>query len=135
MHQLPPKTVLSAISAAVEAANRESIDIVVSIVDTSGHPVGSLAMPDSFLASNEYAFWKAWTAASFKMSTPDFSSMLDKQDQHVRDGLLSHDKVTALPGGLPIFKGNLLIGAIGVSGGTAAQDETCAAAALTIFNT
>ena len=39
-------------------------------------------------------------------------------------------RFTAMPGGLPAMAGNEVIGAIGISGGEAAQDVRCAEAAL-----
>ncbi|MGI9334943.1 MAG: GlcG/HbpS family heme-binding protein [Gammaproteobacteria bacterium] len=45
-------------------------------------------------------------------------------------GLAHVDDVMAFPGGLPIKAGDVLVGAIGVSGATGDQDEECAQAGL-----
>lgn len=133
MEKLPLELILPAMNAAIEKAQQEGISIAISITYASGRPAGSLAMPDAFLASGEYAYWKAWTAASFKLASASFRSMLSELDDLTREGLLAHDKVTALPGGLPIFKDSILIGAVGVSGGSGEQDDACAEAARACF--
>jgi uncharacterized protein GlcG (DUF336 family) len=40
------------------------------------------------------------------------------------------DRIISFPGGIPIFIGDQLVGAIGVSGATGDQDEECAKAGL-----
>ncbi|MEQ8936017.1 MAG: heme-binding protein [Amphiplicatus sp.] len=122
-----------ALLVAAEAAIAFNARISVAIVNSSGVMFGFLRMPGSFLASVDYAQWKAWTAASFDTSTADFASLLKKFEPHVRDGLIAHPKVTALPGGVPIRKEERLIGAIGVSGGSGEQDEEIAQAAVAAF--
>lgn len=119
---------------ATREAERQVAKISVAIVNTSGVLMGFLKMPGSFLATVEYAHWKAWTSASFDMSSQGFSQLVENLDPLTRDGLLAHPKATPLPGGFPIHKGNRLIGAIGVSGGSAEQDEAIAQAALTAFD-
>jgi uncharacterized protein GlcG (DUF336 family) len=42
----------------------------------------------------------------------------------------SDGRIVVYAGGLPVFASDALAGAIGVSGGTGAQDEACARAAL-----
>ena len=124
----------AAMGLAAEEAERQGVDVVIAIVNASGILSGFVRMPGGFLASVDYAQWKAWTAASFDMTSRDFGRLLDEMDQNARDGLLAHPKATALPGGFPIRKGGRCIGAIGVSGGSGEQDETIAKAGLHAFN-
>ena len=122
-----------AMANATHAAGEANVSVVVAIVDTSGVLAGLVRMPGSFLASVDYAQWKAWTAASFDMSTAEFASFLDGIDPQVREGLLKHRNVTSLSGGFPIRRSGRLIGALGVSGGNAEQDEAIAKAGLGAF--
>lgn len=133
MSEFTTVKIISALEAAVKAAQGEGIHITVSIVNASGRCVGSIAMSESFLASVDYAFWKAWTSASFKMSTIDFAAMLKKSGPNIREGLLAHENVTLLPGGFPASRNGCLMGAIGVSGGNAQQDEAYARAGLVVL--
>ncbi|MEQ9662779.1 MAG: heme-binding protein [Parasphingopyxis sp.] len=129
MSGLDQRKIAAALSAAVAAAEGEEAKIVVALVDRGGNLCGLLHMPSAFLASRDYAEWKAWTAASFALATTGLAAMLDSQEAHVREGLLAHPKVTALPGGIPLHRDGVLIGAVGVSGGSGEQDVRIAEAA------
>jgi uncharacterized protein GlcG (DUF336 family) len=48
--------------------------------------------------------------------------------------VITLDHITAVQGGLPILLDGKVIGAIGASGGTSAQDEQCAQAGLNALN-
>ena len=100
------------------------------LLDAAGVLAGFSRMPGSFLASVDYAQWKAWTAASFAMSTADFAVLLEGMPDNVSTGLLKHPQVTSLSGGLPIRVEEHVIGAIGVSGGNDEQDCAVARVAL-----
>ncbi|MBB34274.1 MAG: cobalamin adenosyltransferase [Hirschia sp.] len=126
---LPARAVQAALEAAIGEATNCDARIVVIIVDRAGLVVGMLRMPGAFLASNDYAQYKAWTAASFFMSTTEFGEFLFEQSEGVRTGLLDHPKVTALGGGVPIKVDGVVVGAIGVSGASNAIDIACAEAA------
>lgn len=115
-----------AISAVCKHANEMGISVTISIVNSAGLQSGMLRMPNSFLASIDYAFWKAWTAASFSMSTTGFSEMLRTLPEEIRAGLLEHPNATALPGGVPVIFRDELLGAVGISGGSGEQDNSLA---------
>ena len=125
---LKAEDIAEALAAVIAAAREMDAKVTVSIVDAAGVSLGLLHMPDSFLASNDYAHWKAWTVASFGLSTPDFQQMLAGLEPHVRDGLLKHEHVTDLPGGAPVLLDRKLVAAIGVSGGSGQQDQALAEA-------
>ena len=119
---------------AMQEAERQDVKASVAIVTASGVLAGFVRMPGSFLATVEYAHWKAWTSASFDMPSQDFAKLVEGLDPLTRDGLLAHPKATPLPGGFPIRRDGRLIGAIGASGGSAEQDEAIAQAGLAAFN-
>ncbi|HEX4227369.1 MAG TPA: heme-binding protein [Bryobacteraceae bacterium] len=102
-------------------ANKRSVVIVV--MDGGGNLLYLERMDDALLGSLEIAQEKAHTAVIFKSPSKDFQDGLGK-------GNLSYLKLNALPfeGGIPILMDGKVIGAIGVSGGTAAQDGQVAKA-------
>lgn len=112
-----------ALAAARGAAERLDAQIAVAIVDASGNLSAFLRVGRAFLASSDLAIDKAWTAASFGMSTRDFSELLDKAPPNVREGLLRRPRVTVVPGGMPILHDGTVAGAIGISGGSEVEDE------------
>ena len=99
------------------------VSIAMAVVDTAGRKAAFFRMPGSFLASDDFARWKAWTAVSFSMKTSDFASMLRSLPTDVARGLLDHPEVTDLPGGCPIVSHRQIIGAVGISGGSGEQDD------------
>jgi len=115
-------------NAAIGATEGLELRIVVAVMDQGGNLAGLLRMGGSFLASSDYTQWKAWTAASFSILTHDFAAHMDNESAHVRDGIAVHQQVSCLPGGIPLFKDGVLVGAIGVSGGTGEQDISRASA-------
>ena len=118
-----------ALQAAVAHAATLGIRVNVALTDAAGVLAGFLRMPGAFLLSVDIAIDKAYTAASFGLPTAQWMSIL-AQDEALRIGLTERPRLVVLGGGLPIREGGVLIGGIGVSGGTAEQDEQCARAGL-----
>jgi len=115
------------IAAAAEAeAKAKGARVVIAVVDEGGHLLLLQRLDDTQVASVEVAMGKARTAAIFRRPSKVF------EDQ-VRDGrvaALALPGATPLQGGLPIVLDGKVIGAIGVSGETPAQDEEIAMAGV-----
>ncbi|MBP7446493.1 MAG: heme-binding protein [Zoogloea sp.] len=123
----------AAVSVALEAAiaHAESIGvrINVAVADSGGNLAGFLRMPGAFLQSIDIAIDKAYTAAGFGFSTKDWMKLVG-HDEGMKLGFSARPRLVVFGGGLPIRAGGALIGGIGVSGASEAQDEECARAAL-----
>ena len=126
---MTPETALSAAAAALEHCRKAGYQVTVAVVDRAGLPQAILrdryAGPHTLRIARD----KAWTAASFKIST----AMLAKETQSgmPMSGLRSSPRVLAIGGALPIEGGGALLGAIGVSGAPGGEaDEACAAAGI-----
>lgn len=130
-----PQAVISAEAAAValEAtiahAKTLGIAINVALCDSGGTLAGFLRMPGAFLHSVEIAIDKAYTSASFGFPTSMWKQIL-ADDEVLRIGLAERPRLVIFGGGLPIVQNGVRLGGIGVSGGSAAQDEECAKAGL-----
>jgi glc operon protein GlcG len=109
--------------AAEQFAIANNRSVVIVVMDGGGNLLYLERMDDAPLGSLQIAQEKAHTAVIFKSPTKDFQDGLGK-------GNLSYLKLNALPfeGGIPIMADGKVIGAIGVSGGTAAQDGQVAKA-------
>ncbi len=118
-----------ALEAAVAHAKELGIQINVAITDRAGVLAGFLRMPGAFLHSVEIAIDKAYTAASFGFPTSGWMDAI-RNDETLKIGLPARPRLVIFGGGLPIVADGVRIGGIGVSGGTAEEDEQCAAAAL-----
>lgn len=118
---------LALLVAARESAKGMGISVAIAVTDAGGHLTAfERADTTPFLAS-EVAVNKAWTAASFGLSTQVWNQVVA---QPATAPLAQHPRVMAVGGGVPIVVGGLMAGAIGISGGNAQQDHDAAIAAL-----
>jgi uncharacterized protein GlcG (DUF336 family) len=118
-----------ACQAAVAHADVLGIRINVAVTDASGTLTAFLRMPNAFLHSIDIAIDKAYTAASFGFPTSQWPQVL-ASDEALKLGLPLRPRLVVFGGGLPITSGGDRLGGIGVSGGSAEQDEACARAGL-----
>lgn len=119
----------AAAEAAVAHALSSGICINVAVTDRAGVLMAFLRMPGAFLHSIDIAIDKAYTAASFGFPTSQWGPLV-AGDELLRIGLNQRPRLVMFGGGLPIVEGGERIGAIGVSGGSAEQDEACAVAGV-----
>ncbi|HIF4732418.1 TPA: two-domain cob(I)yrinic acid a,c-diamide adenosyltransferase PduO [Citrobacter amalonaticus] len=120
--------------AAVERAQALNVPVVVSIVDANGTEAVTWRMPDALLVSSELAPKKAWTAVAMKTATHELASVV--QPGAPLYGLESHmqGKVVTFGGGYALWRDGLLIGGLGISGGSVEQDMDIAQAAIAAIN-
>ncbi len=102
--------------------------IVVAIVDTGGNLVLLQKMDNTQLGSIDVSIAKAKTANSFKRPTKMFDDQVAAGGGSLR--IFSVPGITAVEGGEPIYSGGKIIGAIGISGMSPAQDGEVVKAAL-----
>jgi uncharacterized protein GlcG (DUF336 family) len=119
----------AAVAAAVAEAKKQGIRINVAVTDPSGTLMAFLRMPGAFLHSAQIAMDKACTAAGFGFATSKWKDIVGG-DALLAAGLNKQPGLAMFGGGLPIDEGGQRIGGVGVSGGSAEQDEVCAHAAL-----
>ena len=108
------------------------VAINVAVVDGSGTLMAFLRMNGAFLHSIDIAIDKAYTAASFGFPTSKWGGVIG-DDELLRIGLNQRQRLVLFGGGLPLVDEGQRIGGIGVSGGSAEQDEACARAGLKVL--
>ena len=128
-HIISAQAASAACTAAVAHAQTLGIRINVAVTDASGTLAAFLRMPNAFLHSIDIAIDKAYTAASFGFPTSQWKGLL-ASDEALRIGMPHRPRLVVFGGGLPIAVEGQLVGGIGVSGGSAEQDEECARAGL-----
>jgi glc operon protein GlcG len=114
-------------------AKRENWKMNIAVVNDGAHLIYFEHMDGAFLGSINISQSKAITAANFPFTTRFFAELIygGNGKPAKEPGLAEVPGLVAFPGGLPIMTGsNIQIGGIGVSGGTADQDEQCAKAGL-----
>lgn len=110
------------ISLAVERrAEQTGKRVVVAILDSGAKLMLLHAMEDSYIASVQIAQDKAYTAAALKM--PSHTALKESRGGSL-DGLVptASNRLLLLGGGMPLRINGRVVGAIGVSGGTAEED-------------
>ncbi|KAG9528324.1 DUF336-domain-containing protein, partial [Aureobasidium melanogenum] len=123
-------------SAIVEAAAKAAATIVsqnIAIVDPSGLLVAFLRMDNAYPGSIDISIKKARTSVLFN-GIPSAGLYNQSQPGQALYGIEeTNGGLVIFGGGLPLVKDNYLIGAIGVSGGTVAQDVEVAQAGVDWF--
>lgn len=114
-------------------ADSLGIRVNAAVVDRAGLPIAFLRMSGAPLHSIDIARDKAYTAASFGLSTADWDQVVGDNNT-LREGLAARERLVMLGGGLPIMVAGDCVGGIGVSGGSEEQDEACAQAGLDALN-
>jgi uncharacterized protein GlcG (DUF336 family) len=115
------------VAAASETyATGKQWSVVIAIVDTGGNLVYLQKQDGTQVGSLEVAQLKAKTANNFKRPTKAFQDGVASGGENLR--ILSLPNAIAVEGGELILHDGKIIGAIGVSGLTAAQDTEVAKA-------
>ena len=115
---------------ACEKAKEINLNIAITILDEGGNLKAFHRMDGAVLIANSASHKKAFTALGFGMPTGDTWYGFIKDDPILMNGASSLKDFTLLGGGSPIIINEILVGAIGVSGGHYKQDEECVNAAL-----
>jgi len=126
---LAPETALAAAQAALAHCRKAGHQVSVAVVDRSG--LLQVLLRDRFAGAHtvEIATQKAWTAASFRMSTAALAA--ETQAGKPMSGLRASARVMAIGGGQVIEAGGASFGGIGVSGAPGGEaDDACALAGV-----
>ena len=108
------------IRRAMHRASELGVAACIAIVDAGAHLLAFQRMDGASLGPVDVSLRKARTAALFQAPTGDFGEVIVG---HGLTGMeLSNGGLAAFHGGLPILVDDAMIGAIGVSGGSADQD-------------
>lgn len=114
--------------AAIATATEMGIDACISVCDPAGLAVLTARMDGAPLLSVNIAANKAYTVVAFKgMPTHLWWGGL-KDDPSLVHGLTHTDRFIIFGGGIPLRVKKKLVGAVGVSGGSAEQDQAIAEA-------
>ena len=112
-------------AAALAEARRNKWIVSIAILDDGGHLLHYVRMDGASPASAAISVEKARTAAVTRRTSGAWQERIKSRPEMLRmPGILP------VQGGVPIFVGGKIVGAVGVSGVTGDQDEQCAKAGL-----
>ncbi|HKS81889.1 MAG TPA: heme-binding protein [Candidatus Acidoferrales bacterium] len=112
------------VAPAAAEARKNGWNLAFAVVDTGGNLVYFEKMDDTQIGSINVAIEKARSAALFKRPTKVFEDALKGGATPV----LRVEGAVPVEGGIPIVIDGKIVGAIGASGATSAQDGECAKA-------
>lgn len=113
-----------------EKATEIGVPVAFSAVDAGGNLQYFQRMPGTLLISTKVSQDKAYTAAALKCPTGDLAEVTKPGESLWSLHNSGDGRIICFGGGYPIFVDGELIGAIGVSGGTAEEDMAVATYAL-----
>lgn len=116
------------LAAAQVEATKNKWNVAIAIVDAGGHLVAFERMDTTQYGSVEVALQKAQSSAAFRRPSKVFQDGVAAGGEGLR--LLRLPGALPIEGGLPLIVGGKIVGAIGVSGVTSAQDGQIAAAGV-----
>ncbi len=118
------------IAAASAHAVEIGVPMCIAITDESGQLVAFERMEGGKVTSTTIAIDKAFTAAAAKKATHEYGA--SSQPGAPAYGIFSAigGRLMVVGGGLPILHDGQVVGAIGVSSGTPAQDQAVAQAGI-----
>lgn len=135
-----PNWTVASVNISLELANRMleaakakaaeiGIQVSIAIVDNGGHLKAFAAMDGAGLMTIGIAQNKAYTSAISRRPTHQWYERI-KDNPPLLHGIVHTPRLVIFGGGYPIRIGDQVAGAIGVSGGTSAQDMQVAEAAI-----
>src|SRR5437762_165457 len=122
------------IKAAIDKADEMGVPVSIAVVGPEGNLIALERMDDAGFVTPETAWSKAYTAAAFRSMSPRFPDGLVIQQWFkernpqlmINMSVMTNGRIAASGGCAPVFSGNEMIGAYGISGGTSDQDEIIA---------
>ena len=122
-----------AIAAVERVAAEIKVAMSVAVVDAGDQLVAFARMDGADLVGVRLAQDKAYSALVNRMPTRDLAPLVQPGTEFYGYDSLSGGRMVVFAGGMPLERDGVLIGAIGVSGGTAEEDQRAADAATQAF--
>jgi len=120
----------TAIAGARDQAMEIGTPMCIAVVDESGTPVAFERMDGGKVHSVQLAIDKAFTAASSRRGTHEYSALCIPGNLAFGIHTALGGRFCIVGGGLPVTVEGVTVGGIGVSSGTPQEDMLCAEAGL-----
>ena len=113
--------------ALAKAREAKFRPMCVAVLDGGGHLKAMKREDGASILRPQIAIGKAWGAVGMGESSRALTERLKERPSFLGSlSIMSQGKVVPVAGGVLIMDGEEIIGAVGVSGGTADEDEACA---------
>jgi uncharacterized protein GlcG (DUF336 family) len=118
------------IAAATKKAEEIGQPMNIAVVDAGGNLLAFERMENAWLGSIDIAQKKAFTSRAFDITTKDLGENSQSGDQFFGIHASNNGKIMIFAGGIPLKEGNVVVGAVGISGGSGKQDHEVAEAGV-----
>jgi uncharacterized protein GlcG (DUF336 family) len=129
-HSLTLADAKQMLAAAEAKAASLGVAYNIAVVDSGGHLLAFLRQDGALIGSIELAINKAVTARIFDKSTAELSAMAQPGQPLFGIHQSNSGRVVIFGGGVPVVVDRIIVGAVGASAGTVAQDIAVAEAAI-----
>lgn len=116
------------IAAAEQKAAEIGQPMNIAVADAGGNLISHVRMDNAWLGSVDISINKAFTARAFDVSTRDLATQSQSGGQFFGIHASNGGRVMIFAGGIPLRQDGVVVGAIGVSGGSGEQDHSVAEA-------
>lgn len=118
------------VNAAAAKATEIGVPMNIAIVDAGNNLTAFARQDGAWLGSIHIAQSKAYTARSFDLQTKDLFPLAQPGQPLYGIHAGNNGQIIIFAGGIPLTDGDVVIGAIGVSGGSVEQDQEVAEAGV-----
>ena len=117
------------VAAGEKEAGNQGQPMNIAVVDAGGVLVTHIRQDGAWIGSVDVAINKAFSARAFDVSTEGLGENAQPGGQFYGIQDSNHGRVMIFAGGVPLLSEQVVVGAVGVSGGTGEQDQAVASAA------
>jgi uncharacterized protein GlcG (DUF336 family) len=121
------------IAAAEKKASEIGQPMNIAVADAGGNLLAHVRMDGAWIGSVDISIKKAWTSRAFDIATKDLAAHTQSGNQFFGIHASNDGRVMIFAGGIPLKKNGVVVGAIGVSGGSGEQDHSVAEAGAAAF--
>jgi len=121
------------IAAAEKKAQEIKWPMNIAVVDEGGNLVSHVRMDGAWIGSIDISINKAFTSRAFDITTKDLAAHSQSGGQFFGIHVSNGGRIMIFAGGVPLKRGDKVVGAIGVSGGSGEQDHSVAEAGAAAF--
>src|SRR6185503_18444955 len=121
------------LKAAMADARSMRVAMTVAIVDSGGQLVALERMDAADLITITLAQDKAWTALMNRMPTRDLAPLVQPGAEFYGYESIGRGRTIVFAGGMPLLRDGVLVGGVGVSGGSVEEDQAAVDAAVAAF--
>jgi uncharacterized protein GlcG (DUF336 family) len=127
------KAATTLMKSAKASARELGVPISVAVVDQGGQLVAFERMDGADLVTIGLAQDKAWTALMNRMPTRDLAPLVQPGAEFYGYESIGRGRTIVFAGGMPLVRDGVLVGGVGVSGGSVEEDQAAVDAAVDAF--